>query len=162
MKNARGFSLLELVIAVAIVLILAAIVVPNLLRARAHANDAAAALDVRAISAAQTIYTTTYPHVGYADRLGKLGYPKGNAPVGPNAAGLLPDELACPSQPCSQNGYYFFISGATGSPVVRYSVIAAPIVPGKTGTRRYRTWNDDLLPSQAEESPIVKDTKSED
>lgn len=157
MKNARGFSLLELVIAVAIVLTLAAIAVPSLMRARAHANEAAAALDVRAIGAAQTIYNFTYPHLGYADQLGKLGYPKGKASIGPDAAGLLPDGLACSSQPCSRNGYYFFIADTAGSPVVRYSVIAAPMVPGQTGRRRYRTFNDDKLPFEAEESPVVND-----
>src|SRR6476660_3571334 len=69
----RGFSLIELLIVVAIILIIAAIAIPNLLRARMAANEASAVASVRTVNTAEVTYNSTYPTVGFAANLVSLG-----------------------------------------------------------------------------------------
>ncbi|MGH9804047.1 MAG: prepilin-type N-terminal cleavage/methylation domain-containing protein, partial [Candidatus Acidiferrales bacterium] len=68
----KGFSLIELLIVVAIILIIAAIAIPNLLRSRIAANESSAVGSLRTIVTAQITYATTYPVAGFADTLTKL------------------------------------------------------------------------------------------
>ncbi|MGE5205675.1 MAG: prepilin-type N-terminal cleavage/methylation domain-containing protein, partial [Chlamydiota bacterium] len=72
-RRAKGFSLIELLIVVAIILIIAAIAIPNLLRARISANEASAVSSIRTIQQAELSYTTSYPNNGYAAQLSNLG-----------------------------------------------------------------------------------------
>src|SRR5579872_5389101 len=69
----NGFSALELMIAVTVILAIAAIAIPYFLQARAKANDAAAAAAIRTIDVAQSLYATSYPDAGYAPNLASLG-----------------------------------------------------------------------------------------
>ena len=69
MRKQKGFSLIELLIVVAIILIIAAIAIPNLLRARMAANESAAASSIRTLNTAQVSYITAYPTVGYGAAL---------------------------------------------------------------------------------------------
>src|SRR6202051_1698584 len=73
MKKQKGFSLIELLIVVAIILIIAAIAIPNLLRSKMAANEASAVGSVRSINTAQVAYATAYPNVGYSLTLAALG-----------------------------------------------------------------------------------------
>ena len=70
-----GFSLIELLIVVAIILIIAAIAIPNLLRARIAANESSAASSVRSIATAEVAYNAAYPTLGYAAASGEPGRP---------------------------------------------------------------------------------------
>jgi len=137
MRRQAGFSLIELLIVVAIILIIAAIAVPSLMRSRISANEASAVASMRSINTAQVTYSVTYPYAGYADNLTKLGMPPSGTPVSSSAAGLLDWVLGCATQPCSKSGYNFSIVNATGTPVVNYGLRAAPLVVGQTGYRGF-------------------------
>jgi type IV pilus assembly protein PilA len=137
MRKSRGFSLIELLIVVTIILILAAIAIPSLLRSRISANEASAVASLRSINTAQVTYIVTYPQVGYADSLTKLAMPIGTSPVSSTSAGLIDWVLGCSSQPCPKSGYAFAITGTAGNPIVTYSLTAVPLAIGQTGYRGF-------------------------
>jgi type IV pilus assembly protein PilA len=133
----RGFSLIELLIVVAIILVIAAIAIPNMLRARMSANEASAISSVRAINTAQVTYAVTYPTDGYADNLAKLGAPT-SGPVTATKSGLLDWVLGCPNQPCPKSGYKFSIVDTVGTaPITAYGVVGVPQNVGSTGQRGF-------------------------
>jgi len=134
----RGFSLIELLIVVAIILVIAAIAIPNLVSSRIAANEASAISSIRAINTAQVTYAVNYPDVGYAVNLARLGADPSGGPATSMNAGLLDWVLGCANQPCSKSGYQFLIYNTSGSPVVdSYSVAGTPIVIGVSGHRGF-------------------------
>lgn len=138
MRKESGFSLIELLIVVAIILVIAAIAIPNLVKSRMSANEASAVSSLRSINTAQTSYMVSYPEIGYADALTKLAAASSGT-IGPNSAGLLDWVLGCPSQPCQKSGYNFSIVNATGTPVSSYQVTAVPTLLNQTGHRGFCT-----------------------
>ncbi len=137
MRRGRGFSLIELLIVIAIILALAALAIPNLMRSKISANEASAVSSIRTIATAQTTYAISYPAQGYADQLTKLAQPHSGTAVSYTAAGLLDWLLACPSQPCPKSGYQFSIGNTIGTPVSGYTVYATPLLQGETGRRGF-------------------------
>lgn len=126
-----GFSLIELLIVVAVILVICAIVVPNYLSAKMRANESATVANMRALVSAQALYMHMFPEVGYAPDVKSLG---GNAtPPASGAAGLVPSELAGPS-----NGYKLSITArADGAVNVGYNITGVPTRPGVSGRRGF-------------------------
>lgn len=131
----RGFSLIELLIVVAIILIIAAIAIPNLIRSRLSANEASAVASIRQINNAQETYRMTYPNLGYSSDLAFLGGPGG--PVTPVNSQILDWVLGCSTQPCTKTGYIFMITNAVGAPVATYNSNGTPQTRGQTGIRGF-------------------------
>jgi prepilin-type N-terminal cleavage/methylation domain-containing protein len=142
-KGSRGFSLIELLIVVAIILIIAAIAIPNLLRSRIAANQASAVGSLRTLNTAEITYATTY-NTGYTAYLGYLGPPASGNPVA-TAAGLIDSVLSGGSSTAttaSKSGYQFVYTpaGADSSGRINlYGIMATPVSVGTTGTNFYYT-----------------------
>ncbi len=135
-KKEQGFSLIELLIVVAIILIIAAIAIPNLIRSKISANEASAVSNIRTINTAEQTYNITYPNIGFADDLAKLG--SGSGTVGSISAALLDGNLGCATQPCAKSGYLFSIASTSGSPIIsQYTAVAVPASLGNTGLRGF-------------------------
>jgi len=133
MVREKGFSLIELLIVVAIILIIAAIAIPNLLRSRMAANEASAVSGIRAITTAEHAYSAAYPDVGYTCSLSALGPPAGGPPVNSTGADILDPVIAGGVK----SGYSFGLTSCTGSPVSNYQSSAAPVNIGGSGQRAF-------------------------
>jgi type IV pilus assembly protein PilA len=134
-KREKGFSLIELLIVVAIILIIAAIAIPNLLRAKIAANEASAVGSLRTINTAAVEYSTTYG--GYPTTLLSLGGPAGGT-AATTSAELIDAVLASGTK----SGYSFaYTTGTTDSSgnVWSYTLTATPTSVGTTGQRRFFT-----------------------
>ncbi|MDR3764460.1 MAG: type II secretion system protein [Acidobacteriota bacterium] len=133
----RGFSLIELLIVVAIILVIASIAMPSFLRSRIAANESSAVYSIRTINTAQVTYQTTYPSVGYASTLNQLASSTSDVQASSSNAAILDWVLGCSSTTCPKSGYNFWLSSISGNPVDTYSVYGTPITVGTTGYRGF-------------------------
>ena len=133
-----GFSLIELLIVVAVILIVAAIAIPNLLRSRMAANEANAVASLRSINTSQIVYQSSYGP-GFAGVLADLsdgGVPANCVPPTPPTATsscLIDSSLATGTK----SGYNFTYAPVGGAPVSQYTVNADPVAAGSSSPRHF-------------------------
>jgi type IV pilus assembly protein PilA len=143
--RSRGFSLIELLIVVAIILIIAAIAIPNLLRAKIAANQSSAVQTLRTMTSSEQTFSSTY-NDGFTLTLAQLGGPPGSATCA--NAGLIDEVLSTP--PSEKGGYAYVLTPngnvalASGVPAAcgasgdtGYTITATPVAAGTTGTASY-------------------------
>lgn len=138
-KRQSGFTLMELLIVISIMLILMLIAIPNFSSMRSQANETSAIQSLRAISAAEIQYSTTYPANGFACSLASLGGNQANEAPTAQAAHLLPSDLTSGQK----SGYTFNIVNCSKvtvnnqDQITSFEVTAVPQAVGKTGHRGF-------------------------
>jgi type IV pilus assembly protein PilA len=131
----KGFSLIELLIVVSIILIISAIAIPNFMRSRMRANEVSAVASLRSINTAALTYSITYPDVNFPTTLTALS---GAAPctLASSAGACLIDEVLASG---TKSGYNFVWTGDGLTPSVTFTVTATPQVAGSSGQNMYCT-----------------------
>ncbi|MCZ6514886.1 MAG: prepilin-type N-terminal cleavage/methylation domain-containing protein [Acidobacteria bacterium] len=134
MRAGKGFSLIELLIVVAIILIIAAIAVPRFLQSRIVSNEASAIASCRTIVSAEITYNSLYK--GYSASLAELGPPAAGVITSATTAGLIDEILTAGSK----SGYAFNYVPLNSTPSTgptNFSLNANPEAPGQTGIRYF-------------------------
>ncbi len=158
MRKQKGFSLIELLIVVAIILIIAAISIPNLLRARMSANQASAVSAINTLKTAQISYESEYPTTGFAATLGALGPPNATSCPTPNStnACLIDYTLATATAAPGKDGYIYsvgsFMSGTA------FAAAATAVNWNQTGVNSYCAVEDGVTRFKLETATVPPTT----
>src|SRR6266436_3240848 len=135
-RRQKGFSLIELLIVVTIILIISAIAIPNLMKSKQQANETAAVGALKALTESAVMYSNSYG--GFPRSIANLGPSSGALTTSSAAADLIDSGLATGVK----SGYKFtftVITADTAGHVVSYSITAVPVSPGSTGVRSFYT-----------------------
>jgi type IV pilus assembly protein PilA len=132
MRDQKGFSLIELLLVVAVILIISAIAVPNFLRSRLRANEASAVASLRVINTAAATYSITYPDLGFPAQLSILG--GANPCASSSTQSCLIDDILAQG---TKGGYSFAWTGDGAVPSVSFTVTGTPQAIGGSGQNMY-------------------------
>jgi prepilin-type N-terminal cleavage/methylation domain-containing protein len=164
-KSTKGFSLIELLIVVAIILIIAAIAIPNLLRSRIAANQASAVGSLRTLNTAEITYSSTF-NVGFSSTLQDLGPASAGGSPTSTAAGLIDSVLAglaatsVTSNVSAKSGYAFGYTPGSADTTGRinvYTFQATPIT-SSTGTNYYFTDQSGVIRQNSTTTAVASDS----
>jgi type IV pilus assembly protein PilA len=134
MRHQKGFSLIELLLVVAVILIISAVAIPNFLRSRLRANEASAVASVRLVETGAVTYSMTYPELGFPANLTNLG--GANPCTASSSTSCLIDDVIAQGV---KAGYSFFWTGDGATPSVAFTLTATPQVVGGSGQRMFCT-----------------------
>jgi prepilin-type N-terminal cleavage/methylation domain-containing protein len=157
MRTRRGFSLIELLIVVAIILIIAAIAIPNLLRARMAANESSAVASIRTLNTAENSYIAAYPTTAFAATIGALGPPNATTCATPNStnACLIDFTLSTATAASGKNGYIFNIATFSST---AYAAAGTATSWNETGVRSFCSVGDATIRYKVETATVPPTT----
>ncbi|HEX4602941.1 MAG TPA: prepilin-type N-terminal cleavage/methylation domain-containing protein [Candidatus Angelobacter sp.] len=153
-NKTKGFSLIELLIVVAVILIIAAIAIPNLLRSKMSANEASAVSTIRNVHNSQAVYILEFGgSVGYASTLVALGP---GTPCSKAAACITDEMLGCAAEPCHKGGYLFYLNSTSAAePYGDYTASATPVSWQGTGTNNFCSTEDGVVRKQKAPAAVL-------
>jgi type IV pilus assembly protein PilA len=144
----EGFTLVELMIVMSVMLILMVMIIPNAMKMLRSANQTSAVQTMRAIGSAEIQYSSAYPSNGFTCTLSALGGVPGSGAPSAQAAQVLDPNLASTG---NKSGYTFAIGNCTkvqvngADMVTGYQVTAVPNSVGRTGDRGYCMDENNLI-----------------